>query len=184
MILRLTTVDENEKLSLSAWPATALLSADAGRVRGSIFMAPKDLLSSKTSQLQRFFAAMKNRPRHHQWIPAFAGMTPSLSFPRKRESSLSSRTVVSRRIMASSLRVTKPAAYSSRAASRRSAISSSEIERPGLTNRRRRCWARAIRLFSVASRFVPHFLGGLDRELSVMGQTVCSTVWRSNLYCS
>ena len=30
---------------------------------------------------------MKNRPRHHQWIPAFAGMTPGLSFPRKRESS-------------------------------------------------------------------------------------------------
>ncbi len=50
----------------------------------------------------------ENRPTQHQWIPAFAGMTHWLSFPRKRESSLFSRTVVSRRIMESSLRMTAP----------------------------------------------------------------------------
>ena len=37
----------------------------------------------------------ENRPTQHQWIPAFAGMTHWLSFPRKRESRLFSRTVVS-----------------------------------------------------------------------------------------
>ncbi len=69
--------------------------------------ATKDLRSLWTRrELRRSFAAMKNRRRHHQWIPAFAGMTPSLSFPRKRESSLFSCTVVSRRIMRSALRMT------------------------------------------------------------------------------
>jgi hypothetical protein len=45
--------------------------------------------------------------------------------------------------------MTKPAAYSSRAAARRSAISSLTRERHGLTNRRRRCWARATRRFTM-----------------------------------
>ena len=84
------------------------------------------------------------------------------------------------------------------AASRRSAMNSSDNDRPALMNRRSRCWARAMRLFRVEGRssspaarnstssptltatLIPFFCssdfpcGGARRDIGVPGSSECS----------